>query len=335
MYKKIKKYMPLTLIQVKQGFCGVDTYYKSIVDSLNLNNYYYFTKEIKKIEYHFKDKLIGGIISLALQSYFTKFSKPLHVIDPHVTIKNSEFLTVHDLLPLKVWNTITRKMFIETIKTAKNITVLSIITKNALIDEMNIDESKITLIPPAINSKNFYPDYSFNPYPNDNKLHLITVGDFNPRKRFDKLYQLISNFDNIELYHYGRFNNWEYVGKKLLNQYPKIHFIENAPIQKLRNAYSFADAFIYITDYEGFGLTAIEAMNTGTKIIVNNLPIFKETMNSYANYLTNNTNENMEIIQKVLEKKQSKDALIQYAEKYSLHNFGKNLIKWYANETIY
>ena len=335
MYKKIKKYMPLTLINVKQGFCGVRTYYNSIIDALNMNNYLYYTKEIKKIEYHLRKKLIGGVMSIAFQSYFTGFDKPLHVSDPQIPIKNSEFLSVHDLLPLKTWDSITRKMFIKSIKSSKNIAVLSNTIKNTLIDEMNIEESKITLIPPAIDSKNFYPDYSFNPYPKDNKFHLITVGDFNPRKRFDKLYQLVSNFNNIELYHYGRFNNWTYRGKKLLKQYPKIHFIENAPIPILRNAYSFADAFIYISDFEGFGLTTLEAMSTGTEVIINDIPIFKETMNGYANYLTDNTNEDIELIQKVLNKKQSKYALIQYTEKYSLKNFGKNLIKWYENETIH
>ena len=76
-------------------------------------------------------------------------------------------------------------------------------------------------------------------------------------------------------------------------------------------------------------------MSTGTKVIINDIPIFKETMNGYANYLTDNTNEDIELIQKVLNKKQSKYALIQYTEKYSLKNFGKNLIKWYENETIH
>jgi glycosyltransferase involved in cell wall biosynthesis len=46
--------------------------------------------------------------------------------------------------------------------------------------------------------------------------------------------------------------------------------------------YSAADAFVYPSEHEGFGLPPLEAMACGTPVLASNIPIFKEILGDGA-----------------------------------------------------
>jgi len=60
--------------------------------------------------------------------------------------------------------------------------------KEELMRELKIEEERIAVVYKSIDHSKFYPDGN-NLYPHDRKIHLVTVGDFNPRKRFDLIFK--------------------------------------------------------------------------------------------------------------------------------------------------
>ena len=85
--------------------------------------------------------------------------------------------------------------------------------------------------------------------------------------------------------------------------------------------------FVYISDGEGFGLPPIEALACGTNVIINDLPVFRETIGGIA---TISDIENFEeAVLKTSNNKRSREELVNFFKKYSLKNEIDSLIKLY------
>ncbi len=79
-----------------------------------------------------------------------------------------------------------------------------------------------------------------NPYPDDNKIHVLTVSDFNPRKKLDILYQAISQEKDFTLYHIGPVNGWTErynMLKNIATKTDNIKILGPVSIEKLREYY--------------------------------------------------------------------------------------------------
>jgi glycosyltransferase involved in cell wall biosynthesis len=62
-------------------------------------------------------------------------------------------------------------------------------------------------------------------------------------------------------------------------------FTDYIDIQDLKNLYFFSNSFILLSKYEGFGRTPLEAYLCRAKVIVSDIPIFKETLGDLAYYV--------------------------------------------------
>jgi len=82
--------------------------------------------------------------------------------------------------------------------------------------------------------------------------------------------------------------------------------------ETLRRYISNADAFVQISDGEGFGLPPIEALACGTNLVVNNLPVFRETIGGIA---TISDIENFEeAVLRTLKNKRSREELVNFSK---------------------
>ena len=72
--------------------------------------------------------------------------------------------------------------------------------------ELKIEEEKIAVVYESIDNSKFYPNGN-NPYLHDGRIHLVTVRDFNPRKRFDLLFKIVSKNRDTTLHHIGPENS--------------------------------------------------------------------------------------------------------------------------------
>jgi len=104
-----------------------------------------------------------------------------------------------------------------------------------------------------------------------------------------------------------------------------IRLLDAVDDKTVRRYISNADAFVYISDGEGFGLPPIEALACGTNVVVNDLPVFRETIGGIA---TISDIENFEeVILRTLNNKKSREELVNFTKEYSLKNKIDSLIK--------
>jgi glycosyltransferase involved in cell wall biosynthesis len=146
-------------------------------------------------------------------------------------------------------------------------------------------EKKLVITPLGINSAwlNFQP----GPRPHTNP-YLLYVGNIKPHKNLKtllKAHSLLSNAPDLIL-----------VGKKsgfiqgdqetisLATNNPKVHFTGEIPIsdETLSQYYRHAEAMIFPSLYEGFGLPPLEAMASGCPCIVSDIAVLKESYHDSA-----------------------------------------------------
>jgi len=123
------------------------------------------------------------------------------------------------------------------------------------------------------------------------KNHFITVGRFSKNKRIDLLLELISNlsdeFPDIKLRVVGR----DYDGLKdhyhsLINRLgisEHVEIIEGASDDELLELMADSQYFVSASEYEGFGLSALEAMAAGRIPVLNRIPSFVKMINDEKN----------------------------------------------------
>ncbi len=314
----------INLITTKGSeFTGIKFYAKNLDSDLKLNYINSELKEIPKYEITILGKKIGGWKSQDFLLRYYHSSGINHSTFHWVVTDQTDITTIHDLFPLtmeelKVPESI-RNIHIKRLKKSN---------KNGIIIVManEIKNQVLHFIPDAdirvITSKVFTPiqyydiksktniiNWINNPYPNDHKLHLLTMGEIlgnqGNRKQITHIYDYVKDNKNIELYHIGKITD-----NKYLNYSPNIHHLTNLP-ENLKLSYlKFADKFVYKTLGEGQGLPTMEAMKLNIQPIINDIPIHRELLGDKPYYF-HNKDEFLEMIYKP-----KKDGLVEQITQY-------------------
>ncbi len=232
----------------------------------------------------------------------------------HPRLKVPTVTTVHDLvflkhpqtLPSLIIKTQTRRLR-RVIKFADHIIADSMSTKNDLVKTYQFNPDRISVIYLA------HANY-FKPQPKTeidrvktkyrlSSTYLLSLNTQEPRKNLQKIIEAFKAYlvaypnTTLELVLVGR-HGW---GQKLTQDHPKIKLLGFVPDQDLPALYSGAQAFIYPSLYEGFGLPVLEAMACGAPVITSNLSSLPEVAGE-AGILINPQNvfELRDAIQKAL-----------------------------------
>lgn len=312
----------INLIHEKTNYnAGIPAYGNLIVNNLNDYNIPFKDIAVPKIEININNHKIGGWLSKSILSKIMVNNENVnHSLDHWTISKFTNLLTIHDIIPF-IYNdnfhisNIAYQYYLRIFKQINNINdiiVLSNHVKNTLNDIKYLDLSNknIHIIPRGINSIKFIP---INPYSNDNKIHLITIGEFSIRKRFDLLYDYVKDLKDVKLYHIGRIANmdsYKNAMKNINNNVVYLGYMKNS--LELYSYIYYADKFVYNTLDEGQGLPALEAMRLGVQPIVNNIEIHKEMLGNYG-FLYNNKEEFRDLIYKESNKS---NVLINFVKKY-------------------
>lgn len=199
--------------------------------------------------------------------------------------KKPKIITVYDLIHEKFMNefdlkSLPKKRVFENID---HFFCISNNTKNDLINYYNINEKKITVTYLANSIKNF--DNLKN---NFKKPYFLYVGS---RKRyknfkiflqsFSKLPEIMKNFDII-CFGGGKFikEEIEYMNELSIDL-SKLHQIDGSD-QVLSSLYTYSEALVYPSKYEGFGLPILEAMSLGCPVISSNTSSLPEVYGDAA-----------------------------------------------------
>jgi len=179
----------------------------------------------------------------------------------------------------------------KSIRRADAIICISESTKRDLLSYYdNIDSENIHVVHLGIDHNEFYCNKKINEY-NKHNNNILFVGRRDGYKRFDIAVEAVSKINNFSLCIVGQSLSPEEL-KMLDNKLNgRWKLFENINSGKLRELYESSFAFIFPSDYEGFGLPLIESMACGCPVISSSLSSLPEVGGDAALYAVNQSPE--------------------------------------------
>ena len=242
---------------------------------------------------HIHDPQVAGI---SLHFIFNKYNTPT-ILSTH----GGMFHTQTESFIKKIyWHIFTRNIL-------KNYKKIVAVSKNDFhIFNKIISDDKIILIENGINYKKF--NNKGNLTRDYRKLEFLYFGRFSSNKQVHVLIDIFIEFSkkksNVELLLIGGTDNKHYLSllknKILKNKQIKIiNFLEYQSLIKKMKEFNF---FITASNYEGFGMSILEAMSAGLIPVVNNISPLNSLVNDGINGIViefNNHNKAVKQLEEV------------------------------------
>jgi glycosyltransferase involved in cell wall biosynthesis len=169
----------------------------------------------------------------------------------------------------------------KTYQLASKIISVSEATKHALIERYNIAEDKIVVIQNAVDTERFHPLKTAKT-PNS----LLYIGRIDKRKGIEFLIRSMGivreNLPEVHLLVGGRGAHLEKMKKLIrrLNLEQNITFLGFVPDDQLNDLYNQAQCVVVPSIFEGFGITVIEALAAGTRVVGTDVDGIREILSS-------------------------------------------------------
>jgi len=176
------------------------------------------------------------------------------------------------------------------IKQAKHVIAVSQNTKVDLMKHLDIPEGKITVVLNGVDHTVFKPSHT----PPVAFPYLLYVGSERPRKNLGRLltsFALLKKsgqFSDLKLVKVGTPGRSP-IFRQMTHQYARelglegeVVFVDRVSDQQLAEYYSHAQAMVYPSLYEGFGLPVLEAMACGCPVITSNVSSLPEVAGDAA-----------------------------------------------------
>lgn len=111
--------------------------------------------------------------------------------------------------------------------------------------------------------------------------YFLAVSSMDPRKNFTRLIHAFERMKEHKLLIVGGKNRvYGSLNNDTTNK--NIEFLGRVSDKKLINLYMNAEAFVYPSLYEGFGIPPLEAMSLGCPVLVSDIPVLHEVCNDAA-----------------------------------------------------
>jgi glycosyltransferase involved in cell wall biosynthesis len=207
--------------------------------------------------------------------------------------------TMYDVMPLLFPDTQTfaqrtywRQQLPRTARLCTHLLTISECSKRDIVENLQVAPERITVTPPGV-------DPRFRPVPPAARAALrgqyrlperfyLFLGTIEPRKNIARLIRAFSRIAGAvphDLVIAGKWG-WRFGDVKTAAANPRIrsrvHFLSHVAAEDLPALYSAADAFIFPSLYEGFGLPPLEAMACGTPVVTSNVSSLPEAVGPHA-----------------------------------------------------
>lgn len=193
-------------------------------------------------------------------------------------------VTIHDAYPLVYYHTLTplqkgyaRLVFAQAARRSDWIFTNSEFSKGQLIDLLSIQEKKIQIVPLGVDHKLFA---SLQRAPKIGAPFFLMVGCMKPHKNFRKVVEALEilsrrgSLDFIIVAVGGAPETLKHVTS-----------LQSVTDEELAALYQHAEALLYPSLYEGFGLPPLEAMAAGCPVIASHAAAIPETCGQAALYI--------------------------------------------------
>lgn len=192
-------------------------------------------------------------------------------------IKYPELFKKNDLYQLRNWTSYS-------VKKSSKIFTISLASKNDIIKEYKLPESKVIVIYPGLKPMSEKPKSFMGKY-------ILFVGTLQPRKNIVRLVEAFSKikdkYPNLVLLVVGK-KGWLF--EEILNSpkkfgvEDKVRFLDFVKDEEMPGLYKKAQCFVLPSLYEGFGLPVLEAMKYGCPVILSNISSLPEAGGNAALY---------------------------------------------------
>jgi len=186
-------------------------------------------------------------------------------------------VTIHDLIFLRhpeFYHWIDTKIyawkFRKTIKEADHIIAISECTKRDIMALGGVDESRITVIYQSY-SPRFHQKAGRIEFDTPAPRYILSVGSIEARKNILLAVKALPYLpDDLSLVIVGRHTKYtdkvsDYASRHRLSH--RIKILHGVSDEKLPDLYAGAEAFVYPSVYEGFGIPIIEAISSGLPVV--------------------------------------------------------------------
>lgn len=305
-------------------FSGIGTYLKNVlplVIKTMENNQFFLLGDEKELSLRFDSTNVtivnyeAPIYSLKEMFSLSEFAKKYDLLwIPHINIpilyKGKMVVTIHDVYHLAHFKQLSlmQKIYTKAIfplikKKCKYILTVSEFSKREIVKYVNIEDKKIAITYNGVddiwrNIEDIEVENITNPY-------LIYIGNVKPHKN---LKNLIIAFDTIrkkvpyDLIIIGKKDGFitgdEEVIRLSQSMNERVKFTGYIEDNKLIKIVKNADAMVFPSYYEGFGLPPLEAMACGTPVIASNAASIPEVCGDAALYF--NPHDADDIAKKIL-----------------------------------
>ncbi len=256
-------------------------------------------------------------------------------------------VTVHDLIFVhypQLYKPIDRKIyfkkFLHAVQVADQVVAISEQTKRDIIRFARIPEEKIEVIYQGCHKvfKKQHNNDTVEKVLQKYRLphnFLLNVGTLEPRKNALTIVKAIQP-TSYRLVLVGRPTAYAQQIKDFVvqnNMTDRVYFLQGLSLDELAVLYRQADAFIYPSIYEGFGIPIIEALYSKTPVITNAKGVFPEAAGPYSFYLNDVTDvdEMRQSIKKLMQSDVS-DAVeksYRFVQRYNDEKIAENWINLY------
>lgn len=199
-------------------------------------------------------------------------------------------ITLHDITWVRYPDTFSWRfrafynMFVPHLcRRARHIFTVSEFSRSEIVSQYSVRQDAITVLYNAVN-EDFSPG---NPSSGKNK-YFLAVSSAKANKNFENIIRAFLIYDSqksdSELLIIGDTHSrvFHKININLLNDNPKIKCLGRVSDSKLIDYYRGAEAFIFPSLYEGFGLPALEAQACGTPVIASDTSSLPEVLGQSA-----------------------------------------------------
>ena len=268
------------------GIAGFEEFKNAELKIINKKGLFWHTAVVKDL------KATGINVFFAPSSFIIPalIPKSSTLSKPSTRSSIKTILAIHDLIAFLFPERHDKKAVIlekllikKAIKKSSKIVTISENTKEDLIEKFNIPENKIEIIRCAA-SEDFYPIpqteenikglKEFKEKTNLPDKFFLDVGTIEPRKNYETLIlsfaMIHQKYPDYHLIIVGK-KGWQYEQLEALireNYLQKfVHFLGYITNKNLNKLYNLAEAFVFPSYYEGFGIPPLEAIQCGCPII--------------------------------------------------------------------
>ncbi|OGE77365.1 hypothetical protein A3J19_05490 [Candidatus Daviesbacteria bacterium RIFCSPLOWO2_02_FULL_41_8] len=309
-----------------------------------------------------KPKRLWTRITLPLALYTARqkpdiFFSPTHYIPRFAPTKIKKVVTVFDLsflhfpemfIKKDLWQLKNWTKF--SVMNADRIITISRFSQDDIVKQYGLAREKITVAYPGYDSEKFKIQNSklkilkIRKKYNIGDSYIIYIGTIQPRKnleRFIEAFSLVAEGGKLELVIVGKTSGegkqgWMYEdilkAPKELGIEDRVKFLGFVSTDDLSALLQGARAYIQPSLWEGFGIPVLEAMASGTPVIVSNTSSLPEVVGKAGLLIDPYSLDQIEqairtiVFDKKLQQKYSKEGIIQ-AKKFSWDKMAKEVLK--------